>query len=186
MLARIFVGTPVTRRFIGGSAVALAGIGLLFGHEYRIAPVGSSGVVTGVVMVTLALLSASVSNVLLATDLARRQAIIPFIAWSMLFGTIANALFAWAINGAPQFDPRPAYLAGIAYLAIIGSVVTFPLYTGLIRAWGPGKAAYNGVAVPVVAMGLSTVFEGYKWSGLAVAGALLAMTGLLIALSGRK
>ena len=186
VLARIFVGTPVTGRFVGGSAVALAGISLLFAHEYRIAPAGSSGVVTGVVMVTLALLSASVSNVLLATDLARRQAIIPFIAWSMLFGTIANALFAWAINGAPQFDPRPAYLAGIAYLAIIGSVVTFPLYTGLIRAWGPGKAAYNGVAVPVVAMGLSTLFEGYKWSGLAIAGALLAMTGLLIALSGRK
>ena len=140
VLARIFVGTPVTRRFIGGSAVALTGIGLLFLHEYRIAAAGSSGgVVIGIVLVGCALLSASVSNVLLATDLARRQAIIPFIAWSMLFGTIANALFAWAINGAPQFDPRPAYLAGIAYLAIIGSVITFPLYTGLIRAWGRAR-----------------------------------------------
>ena len=186
VFARIFVGTPVTRRFLGGSAVALAGIGLLFLHEYRIAAAGSSGVVTGIVLVTLALLSASVSNVMLATDLARRQAIIPFLAWSMLFGAIANALFAWTINGAPQFDSRPEYLAGIAYLAIIGSVVTFPLYTGLIRSWGPGKAAYNGVAVPVVAMGLSTLFEGYRWGGLAIAGAMLAMTGLLIALSGRR
>ena len=186
LFARIFVGTPVTGRFIGGSVVALAGIGVLFLHEYRIAPAGSSGVVTGIVLVSFALLSASVSNVLLATDLARRQAIIPFIAWSMLFGTIANAVFAWTINGAPQFDPRPAYLAGVAYLAIIGSVITFPLYTGLIRDWGPGKAAYNGVAVPVVAMGLSTLFEGYRWSGLAIAGALLAIAGLLIALSGRK
>ena len=157
VFARLFVGTPITRRFLGGSAVALAGIALLFLHEYRIAPTGPE-VLAGLALAAGALLSASISNVLLATDLAKRQVMIPFIAWSLLAGAIANAVFAALISGAPQFDPRPAYLAGIAYLAIIGSVVTFPLYTGLIRDWGPGKAAYNGVAVPIVAMGLSTVF----------------------------
>jgi drug/metabolite transporter (DMT)-like permease len=174
LLARVFVGTPVTRRFLSGSLVALAGIGLLFLHEYRIAPAGP------------AVLTASISNVLLATDLAKRQAMVPFIAWSMLFGSLGNAGFAWVTSGAPVFDPRPAYLWGIAYLGIIGSVLTFPLYTSLIRDWGPGKAAYNGVVVPVVAMALSTLFEGYRWSLLAAGGAVLAMVGLLIALSGRK
>lgn len=186
LFARIFVGTPVSRSFIAGSAVALCGIGLLFLHEYRIAPAGNSGVLTGVVLVTCALLCASISNVMLATQTARAQPVVPFIAWSMLFGTAANALIAFATSGAPQLDPRPAYLLGVGYLAIIGSVVTFPLYTRLIRDWGPGKAAYNGVAVPVVAMALSTLFEGYRWSTLAIGGALLAMAGLLIALGGRK
>ena len=185
LFARLFVGTPVTRRFLGGSVVALAGIGLLFLNEYRIAPAGPA-VLTGLVFASLALLSASVSNVLLATDLAKRQTMVPFIAWSMLFGSLANAAFAWVTSGAPVLDPRPEYLWGIAYLGIIGSVLTFPLYTMLIRNWGPGKAAYNGVVVPVVAMGLSTLFEGYKWSTLAIAGAVLAILGLLIALSGRK
>ena len=185
LLARLFVGTPVTRRFLGGSVVALAGIGLLFLHEHRIAPAGPA-VLTGLLLASCALLSASISNVLLATDLARRQAMVPFIAWSMLWGALGNALFAWISSGAPVFDPRPQYLWGIAYLGLIGSVVTFPLYTALIRDWGPGKAAYNGVLVPVVAMGLSTLFEGYRWSALAMGGAVLAMAGLLIALSGRK
>ncbi len=185
LFARVFVGTPVNRRFLAGSLVALAGIALLFLHEYRIAPAGP-GVLTGIVLVSFALLSASVSNVLLATDLARRQTMVPFIAWSMLFGTMANAAFAGVTSGPPVLDPRPAYLWGIAYLGIIGSVLTFPLYTMLIRDWGPGKAAYNGVVVPVIAMGLSTLFEGYRWSTLAVGGAVLAMTGLLIALGGRK
>ena len=73
-----------------------------------------------------------------------------------------------------------------AYLALVGSVLTFPFYFALIRDWGPGKAAYNGVAVPVVAMALSTLFEGYRWTALAAAGASLAMAGLLIALSDRQ
>jgi len=37
-----------------------------------------------------------------------------------------------------------------------------------------------------VAMALSTVFEGYRWSALAVAGSVLALGGVLIALSGRR
>jgi drug/metabolite transporter (DMT)-like permease len=187
LFGRLFVGTPVSSRFLAGSAVALGGIALLFVHEYRAAPASAArSVATGIVLTTCALLSASSANVLQASAAVRRQPPIPFLAWAMVFGTLGNALFAWITSGPPVLDPRPQYLWGIAYLALVGSVLTFPLYFRLIRDWGPGKAAYNGVAVPVVAMGLSTLFEGYRWSTLAAAGAVLAMTGLLIALSGRK
>jgi hypothetical protein len=40
--------------------------------------------------------------------------------------------------------------------------------------------------IPVVAMMLSTIFEGYRWSTLAAAGAALAMVGLLAAMQARK
>jgi len=108
------------------------------------------------------------------------------MAWGMIWGVIARAAYAIVTVGAPVLDPRPAYLVGIAYLGLVGSALTFPLYSQLIREWGPGPAAYNGVAVPVVAMILSTLFEGYQWSLLAGGGAVLAMAGLLVALSGRK
>jgi drug/metabolite transporter (DMT)-like permease len=79
-----------------------------------------------------------------------------------------------------------AYWAGTAYLAIAGSVVTFPLYYTIIREIGPGRAGYNGVAVIVIAMLISTVFEGYRWSLLAATGATLATVGLIVALSARR
>ena len=47
---------------------------------------------------------------------------------------------------------------------------------------GAGPAAWNGVAVPVVAMALSTLLEGYQWTLTAVAGIALALIGLTIAL----
>lgn len=186
LLARIFVGARVNARFLAGSAVALAGIALLLLHEYRAAPTGAGEVLTGIGFTVCALLCASSANVMQATALARRQSVVVLIAWAMLAGAVADGLFALAVAGPPVIDTSARQLAGLAYLAIVGSVFTFPLYFALIRDWGPGKAAYNGVAVPVVAMTLSTLFEGYRWSALAGGGAVLAMTGLLIALSGRK
>lgn len=185
LLARLFLRAPLSGRFLAGSGVALAGIALLLTHEYRAAP-ATGGVLTGIALVGCALLCASSANVLQATELARRQPVVPLIAWAMLWGTIADALFAWVTSGPPVLDPRPQYLWGIAYLALIGSVVTFPIYFALIRDWGPGRAAYNGVLVPVVAMALSTAFEGYRWTSLAAAGSVLALSGLLIALGGRR
>lgn len=185
VFSRIFLGTQAGPRFLAGSVVAIGGIALLLAHEYRLAPPGGS-VAAGLLLTAGALLCASGANVLQASALARSLPIVPQIAWAMVFGTLANAALALATEGAPVIDPRPSYLAGIAYLGIIGSVLTFPLYFGLIRQLGAGPAAYNGVAVPVVAMALSTLFEGYRWSGLAAGGAVLAIAGLLIALSGRK
>ena len=185
LLARIVLGAPITRRFALGSVIALAGIAMLMTHEYRIAP-QVDGVTVGVALVIAAILSVSVGNLLQATQTARAVPVVSLVTWGMGWGTLASAIYAAFAVGLPMIDPRPAYLLGIAYLALAGSALTFPLYSQLIRDWGPGKAAYNGVAVPVVAMALSTLFEGYRWTTLAVAGAILAMVGLLIALSGRK
>ena len=185
VIGRIMLGNPLHGRFLAGSAVALGGIALLLLHEYRAAPAGKA-VPLGIALAIGAVFCASIGNVLQATETARRLPVATYMAWAMLFGALDNMAYAWMTHGAPQFDPRPQYLWGIVYLALVGTVATFPLYSALLRAWGPGKTAYNGILVPVVAMALSTLFEGYRWSQLAVAGSLLALTGLLIALSGRK
>ena len=88
-------------------------------------------------------------------------------------------------SDAPVFDPRPSYALGVVYLGLLGSVVTFPLYYGLVRKVGAGQAAYSSVIVPVVAMTLSTVFEGYAWGLVPAAGATLALGGMFVALQGR-
>ncbi len=185
VFSRIFLGTPVTRGFIFGSIVALGGIVLLMIREYRAAPVGSD-VPLGAAMTALALLFASTGNVLQAALVVRRVPAAMLLAWAFLIGASADFIVAWVLSGPPVFDWSPGYIASVAYLALIGSVLTFPLYNLLLREMGPGRAAYNGVLVPVVAMLLSTAFEGYRWSALNIGGAALSLIGLVLALQSRK
>ena len=184
VLARLFLGQQITARFLAGSSIGLAGIALLLVHEARDAPpTGMVGL--GIALTALGLLSASAANVLQATEAARRDSLVTLLAWAMLWGALLDATLAWALAGPPVFPDSARYWGGVAYLAILGSVVTFPLYFRLIRDLGPGRAAYNGVLVPVVAMALSTLFEGYRWSALAVCGSILALAGMVVALRGR-
>lgn len=185
LFGRIFIGTAVSRRFLVGSGIAIAGIALLMLHEYRIAPTGGS-VLFGLILTFGAILCASIANVLQSGQTAREHSVVVLLAWAMLIGAASNAAYAWATQGPPVIDWSAQYLLGVAYLGLVGSVLTFPLYSILLRDWGPGRAAYNGVLIPVVAMALSTLFEGYHWTALALSGALVVLAGLLVALGGRR
>jgi drug/metabolite transporter (DMT)-like permease len=188
VLARVLLGQPIKPRFAVGSMIAIAGIALLLLHESHAAPTGESGgnVLLGIALALAAMLCASVSNVIQANEVGSRLPMVSLLAWAMLYGTLCDAGLALATSGPPVLPTGTTYWLGTAYLALAGSVVTFPLYFTLIRQLGAGRAAYNGVAVVVIAMVFSTVLEGYRWSLLAAGGAALATVGLAVALSARK
>jgi drug/metabolite transporter (DMT)-like permease len=183
---RIFLGQRVMWQFVAGSVIASAGIVLLFRHEILLTMSGGRGVVMGIGFTVTAMICASIGNVMQASRRGRALPTFTMLAWAMLLGAAVNGLFALIRAGAPTIDPHPAYFAGILYLGLLGSAVAFPLYYYVIRMIGPARAAYSVVLVPVIAMILSTVFEGYIWSATAVGGAVLAVTGLVIALRARK
>ena len=185
LLAWAWLGHRVSGRFIAGGAVAVAGIALLFVHEAQDHPAFGAEIGVGILLTVAGLIGASVSNVYQALERVRRYPISVLLAWSMAVGTVIDAAVAWPLTGPPRFDPRPEYWLGLLYLALVASVLAFSLYFPVVRRIGPGKAAWSSVLTPIIAMALSTAFEGYRWSLLAAAGALLAMGGMVVALGGR-
>jgi len=185
VLGRALLGQPITARFLFGSVIAIAGIALLLVNEARAAPVGGN-VGWGIWLSLGAMLTASISNVIQANETGRQVPLFTLLAWSMLYGAVLDGALAWTIAGPPVVPADPRYWAGTAYLALAGSVVTFPLYYRLIRDIGAGRAAYHNVLVVIVAMLLSTLLEGYRWSALAIAGSALALLGLVIALRAKS
>jgi drug/metabolite transporter (DMT)-like permease len=186
IMARIFLGQRMAGRFILGSAVAALGVALLFVQEMRTSSASREDVLLGILFTVAAVLAASAANTMQGSRRVQQRPIVAMVAWSMVYGVIANALVAWIGDGPPVLDPRPVYWAGLIYLGVLGSAVAFALYYYVIRSVGPGTAAYSSLLIPLIAMLISTLFEGYRWSALAIAGGLLALAGLAIALRSRK
>ena len=186
VFARIFLGQRINGRFIIGSAIGITGLALLFVNEARGDAHSQVETLTGIGFTLAGVFSASTANVMQATERARALPMASVLGWGMLWGVLFDASFAYAISGPPVLDMRIAYFAGIAYLGILASALAFSLYFRIIREIGPAKAAYSSVLIPVIAMGFSTAFEGYHWTFLAAAGAVVALTGLVVALSAPK
>jgi drug/metabolite transporter (DMT)-like permease len=186
LMAWAFLGQKPNGRFLAAGLVAIAGVALLFVHELRTSPMNGRDIAVGLALTMAGLMGASSANVYQAGKEARRHPLLALLAWSMAIGACLDAALAFAVAGPPVFETRPGYWAGVLYLALFGSVLCFALYFPVVRKIGPGKAAYSSVMVPIIAMGLSTLFEGYRWSPLAIAGAVLSLGGMLLALAGRR
>ncbi|HEV7342422.1 MAG TPA: EamA family transporter [Sphingopyxis sp.] len=185
LLGRVFLKTKLEGRFLLGAGIAIVGVGMMILHEYRAANVGPEEVLIGTLLTLCGVMSASASNVMQGSNVARAQSMVVMIAWAMLFGALGDAVFAWITTGPPTIEMTPSYLGGVLYLGVIASAVTFPLYFNIIRAVGPGQAAWSSVLIPIIAMGFSTLFEGYRWAPLSIGGGVVALIGLVIAVAKR-
>ena len=185
-LARIFLKHPLSGRFVLGSAIAIAGVALLFVQELRASAEHPGAVLLGIGLTILGVLSASISNIIHASERLRRRPLPAMLAWGMTYGVAANAAVALLLYGPPVAEARLGYWLGVAYLGILASAFAFTAYFSIIRRIGPARAAYSSVLVPIIAMGFSTAFEDYRWSMSAVAGGMLALAGLIIALRSRR
>lgn len=187
LLARSFFGQRVSAQFLWGSVVAMAGVALLFWAELDAAPVAAAWpVLLGIGFTLIAVLAASVGNLLQLVEEVRRLPIASLLAWAMLYGALANGAIALAVAGPPVVEPRLGYWLGLLYLGLVASPLAFFFYYRVIRAVGPAKAAYSSVLVPIVAMLISTVAENYRWTFLSASGGVLALAGLIVALTGKR
>lgn len=182
LLAWVLLAQRPTARFAWGSLVAVSGIVLLFIHELRANPGHRGEILVGIGLTLLGMLGASVANVFQARGEVRRYPLFSVLAWAMALGALMDGLVAFTVAGPPTLDLRPAYWAGLVYLAVFASALAFSLYLPVVRKIGPGKAAYSSALVPIIAMGFSTWLEDYRWTSLNLAGGVLAIGGMMLAL----
>ncbi|WP_310467764.1 EamA family transporter [Sphingomonas sp.] len=183
LLAWAVLGQRPSARFAWGSLVAVAGIALLFAHELGEHPARSDAILIGIALTAVGILGASAANVYQAREQVKRFPLFALLTWAMLLGAVMDGIIALLVAGPPVIEARLGYWLGLVYLAVFASALAFSLYLPVVRKIGPGKAAYSSVLVPIIAMGFSTWLEDYRWTWMAAAGALLALGGMLLALS---
>lgn len=178
---RIFFGTPIRLKMVAGAVCGVGGVALLFWPELARFE-GGAKEATGLILATASTFLASIGNLIAAHNHKLGLPIRASTGFSMLYGALMVALWT-AVSGVPwTFLATPAYLLSLAYLAVFGSVMAFVSYLTLQGDIGADRAAYVGVVTPVVALLLSTMLEGYRWTAPAVAGAALCLGGNLLVL----
>ncbi|SNY93716.1 Permease of the drug/metabolite transporter (DMT) superfamily [Cohaesibacter sp. ES.047] len=176
--ARIFYGERISGKVILASLLGISGLVLLFGRD--ILDADASGTLTGVGLAMLGTLFFSLGNMVSRRN--SREGISPVFAnaWAMSYGAIVLMLLI-ILTGTPLIAPPDAtYLGALLYLAAIGSIVGFSTYLILVARIGSARAAYATVLFPIIALGLSTVFEGYVWHWTGFVGLGLALLGNIV------
>lgn len=180
----LWLGHRIEPRVVAGALCGLCGILLVFWPELAGLELSGSGVL-GLGLCFAATYLASLGNIVSARNQRRRLPIIQSNAYGMAYGALAMLLVS-LVGGRPlQFDPSPAYLGSLIYLALFGSVMAFGCYLALLGRIGAERAAYVTLLFPLVALLLSTLFEGYHWSPPALLGVPLILIGNLLALRRR-
>ncbi|HJV73358.1 MAG TPA: EamA family transporter [Noviherbaspirillum sp.] len=177
---KLFLGRPLQRQVIIGALLGLAGIALLFlpqmnGHWSDASMLGGLG------LALLGTLFFSAGNLL--SSRMQTMGLTPWLTntWAMFIGAAILTLSALLLQLPFSMEPSVRYVGSLLYLAIPGSVIGFTAYLLLVGRLGPDRAAYCTVLFPVVALTISTVFEGYRWSGLAFVGLVCVLAGNLLA-----
>ena len=87
-----------------------------------------------------------------------------------------------ALKSQSEFATGRSVLSGVS----AGTILAFWAYLTLVSRIGANKAAYATVMFPVVALTLSSIFEGYDWELLGIVGLILVLSGNAILLGLEK
>jgi drug/metabolite transporter (DMT)-like permease len=174
--SRLLWGTPFGPRFALGGALGICGVSMIFWPE--VARAGAGGETALGALFTAGAVGLSAVGALVASR--NGDAGLPF--WPALgYGMLYSAITSWGavlLQGQPVAWPAAAsWWLSLAYLAVAGSVIAFACFLTLQQRLGAGPASTVGVATTVIALAVSTLLEGYRPGAVAVAGAVLTLTG---------
>lgn len=171
-----FFGQKPTYQVIAAAALGLLGITLTFWRE--LASLGSDpGNILGIALSVVATLCASFGNMVFARMQKQGIPVVSGNAFGMLYGTVLLFIYASITGGRFGFDFSVSYVLSLFYLSLFGSVIAFGCYLALVGRIGADRAAYASVMFPIVALLISTAFEGYHPNLLSGAGIITVLAG---------
>lgn len=177
----IFLGMVIERKMVAGAILGIIGITVIFMPEvqsFDLADKGLMGIFIGFISVLLA----SFGNITSARNTRHHIPVIQANAFGMGYGAILLMLIALFAGKEFTFTFSLPYVGSLFYLSVFGSIIAFYTYLTLIGSIGADKASYAIMVVPVVALILSSAFEGYAWNISASMGLVLVVAGNSLAL----
>jgi len=178
---RIFMKQAVAWRAFYGGILGLTGICIVFWQD--LASLAATRGLIGFLIAIAGAYLASVGNVVGSRNAKKGVPVTQANAFGMAYGGLLTLFIHFALGGMLTMDWSIGYLGPMLYLTIFGSIAAFGCYMLLIGRIGAEYAAYVTLLMPIIALILSTMFEGYRWTANALVGVALVLAGNLIILT---
>ena len=174
--AKLFFSQQISTRFYPAALLGLFGIVALFWHDV-VGTTLNSHTLMGIGLCMVGTYGFSLGNMISTRHQKHGLDIFTTNAFAMFYGSMLMALIS-LLKQDDFFPSMPvSSVSALLYLAIFGSVIGFTAYFYLVGRIGAGKAAYSTLLFPLVALLISTVWEGYQWQMNAVIGVILILCG---------
>ena len=174
--------TSVPGRVTIGAALGLVGITCVFWPEVRAFDLSRGGSL-GLILVLAGTYMASLGNMAAMRNQASGLPVMKCMTYSMAYGALFTVFIA-LVRGQPfEFDLSLKYTLSLVYVAVVTTAFGFWGYLTLLGRIGAARNAYSAVLYPVVALAISTAFEGYHWTVLAVVGLAFIIGGNILVLT---
>ena len=181
-LERAFYGTPIDRRLILASITGLTGTGLVFWPEVAALTLADKAVL-GIVWIIASVFLAALGNMAAISNTRHGWPIVTVNAHAMAWGALTSSAIGLTLGRELGFAMTAEYVLSLLFLSVFGSCIAFGCFLALIKRIGSARASYASVLFPIVALGISTLFEGYRWTAMGTAGVALILSGNWLALS---
>ena len=176
LAAQRLFGQSFTRQFVTGGLLGVAGVVLIFWPEFQ-GVRDARTTLLGVLFTVGSVLLSAGGSLAASRNAARGLPLWPSLGFGMVYGALACALVALIGGDAFTWPSALSWWLSLAYLAFVGSVLTFACFLTVQYRVGPGPAGAIGVMAPIVALVVSTAFEGYQPT-------LLGLTGVAVTVAG--
>lgn len=177
----LFFGRPIEFKTLLGALLGILGIAFVFWPELA-GLEGNGSAFWGLVLSIAGTYIASLGNMLSSKNQQQHLPVVQTNVFGMAYGAGMMAILALTQGIMPVFSTSVSFSLSLLYLSLFGSVLAFGAYLTLVGRIGPAKAAYTMVLFPIVALGISTLFENYHWSWSALIGVCIVALGNLIIL----
>ncbi|MFA1237726.1 DMT family transporter [Serratia odorifera] len=178
----IFFRQRPSATLLPAALLGLTGIIALFWHDLAANQMAPE-LLKGIGLSALGTYGFSLGNMISSRHQRRGLDILSTNTYAMTYGALLMGAVAVAQGSSLQISWDIRYLASLFYLAIFGSVIAFAAYFSLLGRIGSGAAAYSTLLFPLVALTISTLYEGYQWRPNAVFGLCLILLGNLVMFS---
>lgn len=184
-LNALFLKAPVRKNVMVGGAIGFIGIALIFKDELTTFSFSDANFVA-FVMAFGSMILASAGNILSAYNQMQKVPVVQTNVFGMIYGSVIVIAIGLLSGKSFSIDMNFPYLSSLLYLSVFGSIFAFTAYLNLLGKIGPDKSGYISLVMPVIALFLSTLLEGYQWTSYGFFGLLLILAGILMALKRQK